>query len=97
MSDTITVVAVLRAVDGAAAKVAEILQSAVEPSRAEPGCRGYVLHHDRSEDHKFVFVEHWAGMEAIEAHRQAPHYQAMGEALKGLLAEREVMLLDAQP
>ena len=55
-----------------------------------------MLHLDRSDDHKFVFVEQWAGMEAIEAHRQAPHYKAMGQALAGLIAERDVMLLDAQ-
>tara|TARA_R110000764_G_scaffold33224_5_gene74549 strand:- start:8644 stop:8937 length:294 start_codon:yes stop_codon:yes gene_type:complete len=96
MSDNITVVAVLRAVEGEASKVKEVLQSAVAPSLAEAGCRGYVLHLDRSDDHKFVFVEQWAGMEAIEAHRQAPHYNAMGQALAGLIAERDVMLLDAQ-
>ena len=86
----------LRAVPGAAEQVAAILADAVEPSRAEAGCRGYVLHHDRSDASRFVFVEQWAGMEAIEAHRQAPHYQAMGKALAGLIAEREVMLLDAK-
>ncbi|MEH6563849.1 MAG: putative quinol monooxygenase [Halopseudomonas sp.] len=97
MTDTITVVAVLRAIDGSAAQVAEVLQAAVAPSRAEPGCRGYQLHRDRSDEHRFVFVEQWADMQAIEAHRQAPHYKAMGQALAGLIAEREVMLLDAQP
>lgn len=96
MSEIITVVAVLRAVPGAAEQVAAILADAVEPSRAEAGCRGYVLHHDRSDASRFVFVEQWAGMEAIEAHRQAPHYQAMGKALAGLIAEREAMLLDAK-
>ncbi|MEH6491531.1 putative quinol monooxygenase [Halopseudomonas sp.] len=96
MSNEITVVAVLRAAEGSAAQVAEILQSAVVPSRAEAGCRGYVLHHDRSDTHRFVFVEQWADMAAIEAHRDAPHYKAMGQALAGLIVEREVMLLDAQ-
>ena len=97
MSDTITIGAVLRAADGAAEKVAGILHRAVAPSRAEAGCRGYVLHHDRSDHQRFVFVEQWADMAAIEVHRQAPHYLAMGKALDGLIAEREVMLLDAVP
>ena len=56
MSDTITIVAVLRAADGAAEKVAGILHRAVAPSRAEAGCRGYVLHHDRSDHQRFVFL-----------------------------------------
>lgn len=96
MPDNITVVAVLRAGEGSAAQVAEVLQRAVAPSLAEPGCRGYVLHRDRSDEHRFVFVEQWADMQAIEAHRQALHYKDMGLALAGLIAEREVMLLDAQ-
>lgn len=96
MPDNITVVAVLRAVEGASEQVAEVLQRAVAPSLAEPGCRGYVLHRDRSDEHRFVFVEQWSDMHAIETHRQAPHYKDMGQALAGLIAEREVMLLDAQ-
>ncbi len=96
MSNEITVVAVLRAAEGSADQVSEILQRAVAPSRAEVGCRGYVLHQDRGDAQRFVFVEQWVDMEAIELHRQAPHYQAMGKALAGLIVEREVMLLDAQ-
>ncbi len=94
MSHIIKIVATLRAKPGHGKTVEQALRACVEGSRAEPGCRFYDLHVDRSDPECFVFIEGWADMDAIEHHKTTPHYQAMAHAVGDLLAHREVLLLD---
>ncbi len=94
MPQIIKIVATLRAKPGHGKTVEQALRACVEGSRAEPGCRFYDLHVDRTDPERFVFIEGWADMEAIEHHKTTAHYQAMAEAVGDLLAHREVLLLD---
>ena len=94
MSDSIVVVAVLKAHEGQAEALERVLRACVEPSNAEAGCLAYALHRSQDEPGRFVFVERWVDMAAIELHRQMPHYLARAEQAEGLVSERQVHLLD---
>ena len=94
MSQIIKIVATLRARPGHGRTVEQALRACVDGSRAEPGCIFYDLHVDRTDPERFVFIEGWAGLEAIEHHKTTPHYQAMAHAVGDLLEHREVLLLD---
>ncbi|KIH83203.1 putative quinol monooxygenase [Pseudomonas batumici] len=97
MNHEIRVVAILHAKPGKAAELEAHLRACVVPSRAEAGCREYVLHVDEADPERFVFVERWIDHAAIEHHRNTGHYRAMGAAIGDLLSERQVLLLDEVP
>lgn len=94
MSNEIKIVATLLALPGQTRAVEHALRACVAPSRAEPGCHFYDLHQDRNEPRRFVFIEGWADLAAIEQHKVTPHYQAMALAVSELLEAREVLQLD---
>lgn len=94
MNQEVRVVAILLAREGKEQEVEQILRACVQPSRAEVGCLSYVLHRSVEEAKRFVFIERWVNYEAIERHRQMPHYKVMGNALVDLLADRQVFLLE---
>ena len=95
MSKTIKIVAILRAKAGHENTVQEALLACVTGSRAEAGCEFYDLHLDRADPQRFVFIEGWKDMAAIDFHKTTPHYLAMGKAVADLLEHREVLVLDA--
>ena len=53
MNHEIRVVAILRAKPGRAAELEPHLKACVVPSRAEPGCREYILHVDQADPERF--------------------------------------------
>lgn len=59
----------------------------VEPTRREPGCIRYdLLRCLKGENYtEFVFVEEWESEEALAAHAQTPHYQALRGQVKNLI------------
>jgi len=95
MSNVIKIVATLRAKPGHGHTVEQALRACVPGSRAEAGCLFYDLHVDRTDPERFVFIEGWADMEAIEQHKTTAHYVTMVQAVGELLAHREVLLLAA--
>jgi len=94
MSRIIKIVATLSAKPGHGAAVKQALSACVAGSRAEAGCLFYDLHVDRSNPERFVFIEGWKDMAAIEHHKTTAHYLAMGKAVADLIEHREVLLLD---
>lgn len=52
------------------------LIAVVDPSRKEEGSLRYDLFVDQNDPQRFVFVEHWASVEARERHHnEGPHIQ----------------------
>ena len=94
MSNTIKIVAILRAKAGHEQTVKEALLACVTGSRAEAGCAFYDLHRDQADPQRFVFIEGWKDRAAIEHHKTTPHYLTMGKAVADLLEHREVLVLD---
>ena len=59
---------------GTESEAAEHLRSLIAPSRAEPGCRMYVVHRSTTEPRKFFLYEQYDDQAALDAHRAAPHF-----------------------
>lgn len=54
--------------EGAEAQVQKISLEHVLRSRTEPGCISHEVSRDVEEPRRFVFVERWADMAALQAH-----------------------------
>lgn len=85
MSNTLVVVATIVAKPGHAQAVKAALLEVVGPSRAEAGCLRYELHSDNAQAGRFVMLEEWSGMAALELHREMPHIKALVERVGALL------------
>lgn len=70
-------------------KVRELLGAAMRKSRTEPGCLRFDVYHSTAEPRRFTLVEHWAGQEAIEAHRLAEAYTTIYKPHVMPLVDRE--------
>jgi quinol monooxygenase YgiN len=44
-------------------------------TRAEPGCRMYLAHRSTSEPRRFFLYEQYDDQAALDAHRDAPHFE----------------------
>jgi quinol monooxygenase YgiN len=60
-------------------------------SAAEPGCIAYQAFQEVDEPTSLVFVEHYRGEDAQQAHANSPHYQEyVVERIRPLLTGRQV-------
>jgi quinol monooxygenase YgiN len=55
----------------------KLVQESVKNSRQEPGCITYTSHQDVKDAGKFVFVEVWRDVAALEFHVQQPYVKAL--------------------
>lgn len=46
----------------------------VGPTRAEPGCRMYLVHRSPTDPRLFFLYEQYDGQAALDAHRASPHF-----------------------
>jgi quinol monooxygenase YgiN len=44
------------------------------PTRAEPGCRMYLVHRSAADPRKFFLYEQYDDQAALDAHRASPHF-----------------------
>lgn len=86
MSETLRVVAHLRAQEGKEVALGELLEGLVEPTHAEEGCISYELLAHSENAAEYTFVEEWRGPEDLEAHFETPHLKHAMERLPDLLA-----------
>jgi quinol monooxygenase YgiN len=92
---SLTVVAKVKAKRGKEAEVLKELLSLVGPSRRDPGCINYDLHHSQDDPASFLFHENWASREQLEQHLAKPDLQAVLSRLGALVAEApEITLWD---
>jgi len=87
-SNILRIVATMNAPDGKADELRAVLESLVEPSRAEAGCLRYELLENLDDPNQFTFIEEWRDKDAIEAHAQTDHFKGGMGKLAGLLAGR---------
>jgi quinol monooxygenase YgiN len=59
----------------------------VHRSRLEPGCISHDVHIDAENPLRFVFVERWADLAALQVHFLVPESRAFARALAKLAAE----------
>jgi len=88
MSEPITIIARFRAKAGQESRLDQELQRLLAPTRAEAGCINYELHQSVSDPALFVFYENWASQEALDAHFESPHLQALLKLVPELVDAR---------
>jgi quinol monooxygenase YgiN len=94
MTEEIRVVAILQARPGKEGEISRAIQAVVPASRAEAGCRFYACHTDQEVAGRFVFVERWDSLDALQKHAQAEHFNTFVATITPLLAgELQVMKL----
>ncbi len=84
---TLRVVAHFRAQEGKGAELGELLESLIEPTRAEPGNIGYELLANLDDERNFTFIEEYQDGDALDAHFKTSHIEAALARLPELLAE----------
>ena len=80
--------------EGKEEEMASIFRQLVGPSRAEPGCKMYVVHRLRAVPRKFFLYEQYVDDAALETHRCSPHFQKYANVAFELSESRERDLLD---
>ena len=92
MTDLLTVVAWIRASEGAEDEVRETLLSIVPPTLEEEGCVDYQLHVVDDDPGLFYFVEHWRSRDDLDAHLSTPHVRdaiaAVEDRIEGIDIKR---------
>ncbi len=83
MEQDINIIAVVKANEGKREVVREALMAILAPTRAEEGCKLYVLHQDIKDENTFIFYETWANAAAIKAHMESEHFMRLGAAIEG--------------
>ncbi len=58
----------------------------------EPGCTLYALHHGEAPN-TYVFMERYADQAAVDAHRAADYFKALGKKMGEFMEGREVLRL----
>ena len=72
-SQSITLIATMKARSGKEELVKEVLLSLISPTRAEKGCVTYILHQDCDDKSLFMFYETWTSKESLDEHLKTPH------------------------
>ena len=80
MTEQLTVVAHLRALNGQIEETKKFLMALIGPTRAEPGCVEYWLHQDNDDPAEFTFYENWTNRPEWDKHMEMPHLQKLAEA-----------------
>jgi len=99
----INVIAALRIKDGRVAEFIEIFKANVPNVLKEKGCIEYAPTVDLATDlavqekdaNVVTIIEKWNSLEDLKAHLVAPHMQAYGAKVKGLLEARSIKILGA--
>ncbi len=93
--ELLTAVATMRAKPGKEEELRELLESLIEPTRAEEGCTTYALHRGTQDPALFVFYENWRTQDHLEAHLATPHLAAALPRIPELL-DGELTIMSLQ-
>jgi len=74
--ELLSVVATMRAKPGKEQELRELLESLVEPTRAEDGNHTYALHQGTQDPLVFMFYENWTSQGHLDDHLATPHLQS---------------------
>lgn len=86
-TETLTIIAMLKAKAGQQDNLKAALKALVPPSRLEPGCLDYTLFQLQQAPDTFYVRESWQGQQALDLHNSLPHFQAFVQQMDALLAE----------
>jgi quinol monooxygenase YgiN len=95
MPRPLTIVAIFQAAPGREDDLAAALQGLVAPTLAEPGCLNYDLHRDLRDPGRFLFYENWETRAHWDAHMGSEHLRRHQETSGPLVAEVEILQMEA--
>lgn len=52
-----------------------LFRELIPPTRAEPGCRMYLVHRSTTDPRQFFLYEQYDDQAALDAHRATPHFE----------------------
>ena len=94
----VVVVGAFVAREGKEDEATAAFQELVEPTHAEDGCILYALNQGTDNPRRLAFVERWASRDALDAHLETPHIQAILGRLDELFADlRDITVYEAVP
>jgi len=76
---------ILRAHPGHSDELGLALEALIEPSRAEPRCKGYEVHRSIQDGDVWMVYECWETADAVDEHLGRPHVQAFLSRLANLV------------
>jgi quinol monooxygenase YgiN len=83
----LTVIAKFQTKPGLESQYKQELQGMLAPSRAETGCLNYDVFQSNDDPAIFFTYENWTGKDALDAHMETPHFKALSEKSKEILAK----------
>jgi quinol monooxygenase YgiN len=86
-SKEIICIAHITAKEGQRDALLNILQSLIKPSKSEPGCLSYRLHHNIENPNMFTFIDKFKDQEAFDYHCETAHVKEAFDILIPPLAE----------
>jgi quinol monooxygenase YgiN len=86
MDESVRVVVNIIARPEAAETMKSVVLRLADRSRNETGCINYDALQDKSAPERFVLVEEWSSVEALDAHNRTPHFHEAVSAAGPLLA-----------
>ncbi|WP_018969202.1 putative quinol monooxygenase [Rubritalea marina] len=84
----------VQAVAGKEAELLELVQSLVEPSRAENGCVKYDAYANSANTGSIYIIEEWENAECLDAHKTTPHFLVFKEKGPALIDTKSSISLD---
>ena len=82
--------------EGKEQELVELFEELGPASRAEPGCRMYLLHRSPQDRRRFILYEQYDDPAALAAHRATPHYKELATGrLPELVESRSLEIFDA--
>lgn len=88
MSDRITVIAKISALEGKRAELAAALRPAIDATENEPGTLQYILLEDSADANTLWMYETYESQAALESHMGSEAFKALGPAIGPFLAGR---------
>ncbi|WP_157017261.1 putative quinol monooxygenase [Mesorhizobium xinjiangense] len=93
MTEQLTVIAHLRALDGQIEETRAFLQGLITPTRAEPGCVEYWLHQDNEDPAEFTCYENWTSRAEWDKHMEMPHLKEFTKVKDKLFELQKLRLM----
>ena len=94
----VVVVGSFTAQPGKEAEAAEAFEALMAPTHAEEGCILYALHRGAQDPRRLAFVERWSSREALAAHLDSAHVQAVLARAQDLFSDGgDIVIYDPIP
>ncbi len=93
MTEELTVVAHLRAMNGQIEETRNFLLGLIAPTRAEPAVIEYWLHQDNDDPAEFTFYENWKNRAEWDKHMEQPHLKKFAEVKDKVFEVQKIRLM----